>query len=313
VLPLFIHDKEGDVPVVSLPGRSRLSLAGMMAEVEGAIADGVHMIEVFPAVDEHLKTADCAECINPEGLVQRAIRMLKERWPRLIVVTDVALDPYNADGHDGLVDERGVILNDETVEVLCLQAVSHAMAGADIIAPSDMMDGRVAAIRSSLDAHGFSDVSILSYTAKYASGLYGPFREALNSAPKEAGEKPVPPHKKSYQMDPANRREAVRECLLDASEGADIMMVKPAILYLDVIMALRQNSNIPIAAYLVSGEYSMVKAAAANGWVDEKTIVLEQLMSLRRAGADIIFTYSARDAARWLREEQQKSSFDMQF
>lgn len=239
--------------------------------------------------------------------------MLKERWPQLVVITDIALDPYNADGHDGLVDEKGVILNDETVEVLCMQAISHAMVGADIVAPSDMMDGRVAAIRSALDQHGFSHVSILSYTAKYASGLYGPFREALNSAPREGGEKPIPPHKKSYQMDPANRREAVRECLLDASEGADILMVKPAIVYLDVIMALRQNSTLPIAAYLVSGEYAMVKAAAINGWLDERTVVLEQLMSLRRAGADIIFTYWARDAARWLREEYKKSSFDMRF
>jgi len=313
VLPLFVHAGEEDIPVQSLPGRSRLSLSGMMKEVEAAIADGVHMIEVFPAVDDSLKTEDAAESYNPNGLVQVAVRMLKEKWPRLVVVTDVALDPYSADGHDGLVDDRGVILNDETVEILCQQAVSHAMAGADIIAPSDMMDGRVAAIRHALDQHGFTEVTILSYTAKYASALYGPFREALDSAPREAGAKPVPAHKRSYQMDPANRREAVRECMLDQEEGVDIMMVKPAVPYLDVIMALKQNSSLPIAAYHVSGEYAMIKAASINGWIDEKAVVLEQLMSIRRAGADMIFTYFAREAAQWLKEESGKSSFDMRF
>merc|ERR1711865_111492 len=313
VLPLFIHAAEEDVPVISLPGLKRLSLQGMMVEAEAAIADGIHMIEVFPAVSEELKTEKAEESYNPDGLVQQAIRMLKQRWPNLVVVTDVALDPYNADGHDGVVDDNGVIVNDETVELLCKQAVSHAQAGADIVAPSDMMDGRIGALSRALDSHGFVNVSLLSYTAKYASGYYGPFREALDSAPREGGEKPIPKHKRSYQMDPANRREAVRECMLDQEEGVDIMMVKPALPYLDVIMALRQNSSIPIAAYHVSGEYSMIKAAVQNGWLDERTIVLEQLMSIRRAGADIIFTYYARQAAQWLAEASPQSSFQMAF
>merc|ERR1712166_683058 len=239
--------------------------------------------------------------------------MVKDRWPNLVTVTDVALDPYNIDGHDGVVDDNGVIVNDETVDQLCKQAVSHAAAGADIVAPSDMMDGRIGAMRRALDANGYQNVSILSYTAKYASGYYGPFREALDSAPREGGDKPVPKHKRSYQTDPANRREAVRECVLDQREGADIMMVKPALPYLDVIMALRQNSTVPIAAYHVSGEYAMIKAAAQNGWVDERSIVMEQLMSIRRAGADIIFTYYARQAAQWLAESTPQSSFQMAF
>jgi len=313
VFPLFIHAGEEDIDVVSLPGLKRLSLAGMMVEAEGAIADGIHMIEVFPAVADELKTEKGEESYNPEGLVQRAIRMLKDRWPNLVTVTDVALDPYNIDGHDGVVDDNGVIVNDETVDQLCKQAVSHAAAGADIVAPSDMMDGRIGAMRRALDANGYQNVSILSYTAKYASGYYGPFREALDSAPREGGDKPVPKHKRSYQMDPANRREAVRECVLDQREGADIMMVKPALPYLDVIMALRQNSTVPIAAYHVSGEYAMIKAAAQNGWVDERSIVMEQLMSIRRAGADIIFTYYARQAAQWLAESTPQSSFQMAF
>ena len=259
-LPLFIHAGDDDVPVASMPGCSRLSLTGLMAEVEGAIADGIGMVEVFPAVADDLKTADAAEAYNPAGLVPRAVQMLKERWPGLTVVTDVALDPYNSLGHDGLVRESdGVILNDESIEVLAKQALCHARAGADIIAPSDMMDGRVAAIRAALDADGFAHVSILSYTAKYASAFYGPFREALDSAPRADAESKVPSHKKTYQMDPANKREALRECALDEAEGADIMMVKPAVAYLDVIAALRAASTLPIAAYHVSGEYAMIK------------------------------------------------------
>eukprot|EP00041_Stephanoeca_diplocostata_P013086 m.225675 g.225675 ORF g.225675 m.225675 type:complete len:356 (-) comp19211_c0_seq2:317-1384(-) len=307
VLPLFVHDKEEDEEVTSMPGCSRLSLMSLIAEVEGAIADGIGMVEVFPAVPEALKTPGAEESYNSEGLVPRAVRMLKSKFPSLVVVTDVALDPYNSLGHDGIVDvSTGEILNDASVAVLCRQAVCHAKAGADIIAPSDMMDGRVAAIRTALDAAGYPQVSILSYTAKYASAFFGPFRDALDSAPRcDEGSK-VPVHKKTYQMDPANRREALREAALDEAEGADIMMVKPAGPYLDVIAALRSASTLPIAAYHVSGEYAMIKAACANGWLDERRVVLETLLGMRRAGADIIFTYYARAAARWLAEDAGK-------
>jgi porphobilinogen synthase len=260
------------------------------------------MIEVFPAVADELKTADAAEAFNPDGLVPTAVRMIKERWPDLVVVTDIALDPYNLHGHDGLVRlSDGVILNDETVAVLCKQALCHAEAGADIVAPSDMMDGRVKALRSALDAAGHQDVSILSYTAKYASAFYGPFREALDSDPQAVGK--VPAHKKSYQMDTANTREALLEAQLDEEEGADIMMVKPAVAYVDIIAALHAQSKLPIAAYHVSGEYAMIKAACAQGWLEEERVVLETLLSIRRAGADFIFTYYARQAARWLSQK----------
>jgi len=231
--------------------------------------------------------------------VPKAIRAIKAAHPTLCVITDVALDPYNSDGHDGIVKKNAdgslVILNDETVEVLCRQALCHARAGADIVAPSDMMDGRVGAIREALDAEGFTDVSILSYTAKYASALYGPFRGALDSAPKEGD-------KKTYQMDPANVIEALREAGLDEAEGADMLMVKPASLYLDVISKLRESSCLPIAAYQVSGEYLMLKSASAGGWIDERAAVMESLLSIKRAGASMILTYFAKDAARWLRE-----------
>jgi porphobilinogen synthase len=268
-----------------------------------AIEDGIGMIEVFPAVPDSDKTVECEEAFNDAGIVPRAIRLLKEKWPTLVIVTDVALDPYNSLGHDGIVTPAGVIDNDSTLEVLAKQAVCHAQAGADIIAPSDMMDGRVRVIRTALDAAGFSHVSILSYTAKYASGFYGPFREALDSAPKVDAASTVPTHKKSYQMDPGNKREALREAALDEAEGADIMMVKPAGPYLDVIAALRSASTLPIAAYHVSGEYAMLKAACLNGWLDERKVVLETLVGIRRAGADIIFTYYARQASRWLAED----------
>jgi porphobilinogen synthase len=305
VLPLFIHAGEGNVAVASMPGCFRLSLAGLVEEVAGAVEDGIGMVEVFPAVDDALKTAGAEESYNDAGLVPRAVRLLKEKWPRLVVVTDVALDPYNSLGHDGLVREAdGVILNDESIEVLCKQALCHARAGADIIAPSDMMDGRIGALRRALDGGGFSHVSLLSYTAKYASAFYGPFREALDSAPREIGV--VPTHKKSYQMDPANSREALREAALDEAEGADIMMVKPALPYLDIVAKLRGASTLPIAAYHVSGEYAMLKAAALNGWLDERRAVLEALLGIRRAGADLIFTYYARQAARWLAEDEAK-------
>jgi porphobilinogen synthase len=296
VYPLFIHDGEGQTPIKSMPGCSRLDLAGLMEEVAGARAEGVNAVVLFPAVAESLKTPKGEESYNDAGLIPKAVRMLKAQWPDLIVMTDVALDPYSSDGHDGIVRD-GKIVNDETVEVLCKQAVCQARAGADVISPSDMMDGRVGAIRDALDEAGFEEVSILSYCAKYASGFYGPFREALDSAPRFGD-------KKTYQMDPANAREALRELELDEAEGADIVMVKPAGAYLDVIRLLRDHTALPIAAYQVSGEYAMIKAASQNGWLDEKRVALESLLAIRRAGADIIFTYYARQAARWLAEEK---------
>jgi porphobilinogen synthase len=294
VLPLFIHGAEQSVPIRSMPGCARLGEVDLLAEVERARAVGVNMVVLFPAVDEALKTRTGDEAWNPDGLVPRSIRALKARWPELVVITDVALDPYNSDGHDGIVSPSGEIVNDDTVEVLCRQAVMQAQAGADIIAPSDMMDGRIGAIRDALDGEGFTNVSLLSYCAKYASGFYGPFRDALDSAPR-AGDK------KTYQMDPANAREALRELELDEAEGADIVMVKPAGPFLDIIKLLRDHTTLPVAAYQVSGEYAMLKAAVQNGWLDERRAVLESLLGIRRAGADLIFTYYARVAAEWMR------------
>lgn len=293
IYPLFIHDHPHEVPIKSMPGCIRMGLDRMMKEVEGALSEGVRAVVLFPAIDDALKTDGAEEAYNPEGLVPRAISRIKRELPEVTVVTDVALDPYSAQGHDGLVAPDGRILNDETILVLERQALAQAQAGADIIAPSDMMDGRVGALRGALDGEGFTEVSILSYTAKYASSFYGPFRDALDSAPKSGD-------KKTYQMDPANGREALRELELDELEGADMVMVKPAGPYLDVILRLRQATTLPVAAYQVSGEYAMLKAAAQNGWLDEKKAVLESLLGIRRAGADVILTYYAREAARWL-------------
>ena len=250
---------------------------------------------LFPALPDERKSPGAEGAYDPEGLVPRAITAIKERFPEVLVTTDVALDPYSTAGHDGLVAPDGRILNDETVEVLCRQALCQARAGADVIAPSDMMDGRVGAIRRALDGEGFTEVSILAYTAKYASSFYGPFREALDSAPRGGD-------KKTYQMDPANVREALREVALDEAEGADMVMVKPAGPYLDIVADLRAHTELPVAAYQVSGEYLMIKAAAQSGWLDERAVVLESLLGIRRAGADLILTYFARDAARWLAE-----------
>jgi len=295
VLPLFLHDREVDEVIESMPGCTRWSLEGLLKEAGEALALGISSVVLFPAIEEGLKTKGAEECYNPEGLVPRAIKALKAAHPELIVMTDIALDPYNEDGHDGLV-KNGEILNDETIAVLCQQAVCHAEAGADIVAPSDMMDGRVAALREALDEAGYEKISICSYTAKYASAFYGPFRGALGSAPK-AGDK------KTYQMDPANKREAVRELLLDEEEGADIVMVKPAGPYLDVISELREHTTLPVAAYQVSGEYLMIKSASADGWLNEEAVMMESLMGIKRAGANIILTYFAKDAARILRAE----------
>ena len=291
--PLFLHEGSEDVPVASMPGCRRLSPEGLLREVAGAREDGIGSVVLFPAIEEAKKTPGAEECHADDGLIPRTIRALKERWPELVVTTDVALDPYSSDGHDGLVAPDGRILNDETVEILVRQALCHARAGADVIAPSDMMDGRVGAIRDALDDEGFTEVSILAYTAKYASAFYGPFRDALDSAPKTGD-------KKTYQMDPANVREALREVWLDEEEGADMVMVKPAGLYLDVIRAVREATALPVAAYQVSGEYAMLEAACQNGWLERERVVLESLLSIRRAGADLILTYYARQAARWL-------------
>jgi porphobilinogen synthase len=295
ILPLFITEGRMEEPIASMPGCQRWSLDGLVREAISAWEAGVRAIVLFPRIADDLKTRQAEEAWNDAGLVPRAIKALKAVLPDLAVITDVALDPYNSDGHDGLVADDGRILNDETVVALCRQALCHARAGATIVSPSDMMDGRVGALRTALDSDGFQGVSIMSYTAKYASACYGPFRGALDSAPK-AGDK------KTYQMDPANAREAVREAMLDEAEGADILMVKPAGFYLDIIHQLRSETNLPLAAYQVSGEYLMIKAACAAGWLDERKIVLESLTAIHRAGADMILTYFAKQAALYLAE-----------
>jgi porphobilinogen synthase len=298
ILPVFFHADAEDVAIDSMPGCTRWSVQGLMKEISEAHALGIRAVVLFPKIDDALKNSRGSECFNDGGLVPQVIREIKATCPDICVITDVALDPYNSDGHDGLVvrgcDGQLKVLNDETVEVLCKQALCHARAGADIVAPSDMMDGRVGAIRVALDEAGFTEVGIMSYTAKYASAFYGPFRGALDSAPKEGD-------KKTYQMDPGNVREAVRELLMDEEEGADVLMVKPAGPYLDVIARLRDETTLPIAAYQVSGEYLMIKAACASGWLDEKSVVLESLLGIRRAGADMILTYFAKDVAGWIR------------
>ncbi|BEV36132.1 porphobilinogen synthase [Synechococcus sp. M16CYN] len=303
IYPLFVHEADTVEPVDAMPGTSRWSISGLVSEVQRAWDLGVRCIVLFPKVPKELKTQDGAECLNEDGLIPRTIRRIKQAVPQMIIMTDVALDPYSCDGHDGIVSEAGIILNDETVEQLCRQALVQARAGADLIGPSDMMDGRVGAIREALDNEGFAHVGILSYTAKYSSAYYGPFREALDSAPSPEISKPIPENKDTYQMDPANAREAIVEARLDEQEGADIIMVKPGLAYLDIIRCLREESTLPIAAYNVSGEYSMVKAAAERGWINEKAVVLETLLSFKRAGADLILTYHACDAAVWLKED----------
>ena len=301
IYPLFVHEGATNEPIGAMPGAQRWSLDGLLGEVGRAWDLGIRCVVLFPKVADGLKTEDGSECFNEGGLIPRAIRRIKQEHPGMTVMTDVALDPYSCDGHDGIVSNDGIVLNDETVEILCRQAVTQAAAGADLIGPSDMMDGRVGAIREALDDEGYSHVGIISYTAKYASAYYGPFREALDSAPRAAAGKPPPNGKGTHQMDPANSREALTEALLDEQEGADIMMVKPGLAYLDIIHRLRAETELPIAAYNVSGEYAMVKAAAEKGWIDERAVVLETLLSFKRAGADLILTYHACDAAEWLR------------
>lgn len=296
IYPVFIHSGSDNQKIDAMPGIFRLGHDGLMREVERSLEAGVSSMVLFPKVDDALKSTQAEEAYNPEGLIPETIRAIKERFSEMTIITDVALDPYSDMGHDGLVSDGGEILNDETVEVLCQQALCHAQAGADVISPSDMMDGRVGAIRETLDMEGFTNVSILAYSAKYASAFYGPFRGALDSAPKSGD-------KKTYQMDPANAREALREVELDEMEGADIVMVKPAGAYLDVIYRVREATTLPVAAYQVSGEYLMIKAAAATGWLDERKIALETLTAIRRAGADMILTYFAPQVAGWLKQE----------
>ncbi len=294
VAPLFVVDGDRErQPIPSMPGCERLSIDLLLEKCRQLADLGIGGIALFPALPAYKKDKTASEATNPDGLFPRAVSAVKEQVPELTIFTDVALDPYSCDGHDGLVSETGEILNDETVEVLARMAVLHARAGADYVAPSDMMDGRVGALREALDVEGFPNVGIMAYSAKYASAFYGPFRDALDSAPKFGD-------KKTYQMDPANVREALREVRLDLAEGADMVMVKPALAYLDVIRAIWEVSDVPITAYQVSGEYAMVKAAAERGWIDGDRVMLEILLAIRRAGADVIFTYFAEEAAQQL-------------
>lgn len=296
IAPLFvIEGKNKKEPIDSMPGHFRLSPDLLIAKAKELRELGIVCVSLFPAVEEKLKTPLAAEAWNEEGLNQRAVRELKKALPDMAVMTDIALDPYSSLGHDGLVDsETGEVLNDETLEALAKMALAQARAGSDIVGPSDMMDGRVGAIRNALDREGFHHVLIMSYTAKYASSFYGPFRDALDSAPKGGD-------KKTYQMNPANRREALRELEFDVREGADIVMVKPGLSYLDVISDLKRSCNLPVAAYNVSGEYAMVKAAAEKGWLDGEAAMAEMLVSFKRAGADMILTYFAEEMAKLLK------------
>ncbi len=298
IAPLFVIDGQtGQEEIPSMPGQYRFTVDALIEEAHRLHDLGIPGVALFPALADAVKDREGSEALNPDGLFPRAVRALKRAVPDLLVITDVALDPYSSDGHDGIV-EHGRIVNDRSVEQLARMALVQAEAGADIVAPSDMMDGRVGRIREALDGAGFTDTAILAYSAKYASAYYGPFRDALDSAPRESDE--APGDKKTYQMDPANAREALREIRLDLEEGADMVMVKPAVNYLDVIYRVREIADVPLAAYHVSGEYAMLKAAAARGWLDEKKAVLETLTAIRRAGADIILTYYAADAAGWL-------------
>ncbi|AAU91095.1 delta-aminolevulinic acid dehydratase [Methylococcus capsulatus str. Bath] len=297
IYPLFVT--EGSrlrEPVTSMPGVARLSLDLLLDEATAAFELGIPAVALFPVIDADKKDLEASEAWNPEGLAQRAVRILKARLPELGVITDVALDPFTSHGQDGLIDEDGYVVNDKTVETLVKQALSHAAAGADVVAPSDMMDGRIGAIRQALEAEGFVNTRILAYSAKYASSFYGPFRDAVGSAANLGGG-----NKYSYQMDPANGDEALREVELDLQEGADMVMVKPGMPYLDIVRRVKDRFGVPTYAYQVSGEYSMLKAAAQNGWLDERAVVLESLLAFKRAGADGILTYFAKDVATWLK------------
>jgi len=294
VWPVFVHDGNGRQAIESMPGVDRLGL-DCLTDAVGSAADlGITAVALFPYTEQDTKTPDAREAVNPDNLVCRAVREMKRAFPEVGVICDVALDPYNSDGHDGLVRD-GRILNDETVELLCRQALVQAQAGCDVVAPSDMMDGRIGAIRETLDGAALDDVKIIAYAAKYASCFYGPFREAVGSGTRLIGDK------KTYQMDPANSDEALREVALDLQEGADMVMVKPGLPYLDIIRRVKDSFAVPTLAYQVSGEYAMLKAAALNGWLDNDRALLESLMAFKRAGADAVLTYAAVEVARLLK------------
>ncbi len=298
IYPVFVLEGEGRrEAVASMPGIERLSLDLLVRESGSLSALGIPAIAIFPVTPPEAKSEDAAEAYNPDGLAQRAVRAVKEAVPELGVITDVALDPFTTHGQDGLIDASGYVMNDETVDVLVQQALSHAEAGADVVAPSDMMDGRIGAIRSALESEGFSHTRILGYSAKYASSFYGPFRDAVGSAANLGGG-----NKYSYQMDPANADEALHEVALDLAEGADMVMVKPGMPYLDVVRRVKEEFGVPTLVYQVSGEYAMLMAAARNGWLDERKVIMESLLCLKRAGADAILSYFAKQAAQWLQE-----------
>ena len=297
IWPVFVHELEGRAAVASMPGVDRMSIDELLREAEQALELGVPVIDLFPVIDPSRKSLDAAEAWNPDGLAQRAVRALKQRFPELGVMTDVALDPFTVHGQDGIIDERGYVLNDATVDALVKQSLSHAEAGVDIVSPSDMMDGRIGAIRQALDDAGHIHTRIMAYSAKYASAFYGPFRDAVGSSG-SLGKA----DKKTYQMDPANSDEAMREIALDLDEGADMVMVKPGMPYLDIVRRVKTEFGVPTFAYHVSGEYAMLKAAAANGWLDERKCVMETMIGFKRAGADGVLTYYAPQIARWLKE-----------
>lgn len=299
VWPVFVLEGEDQVEnVASMPGVQRMSIDRLLPAAQHCHELGIPAIALFPIVGADAKSADGRESWNPDGLAQRAVAALKDRIPGLGVITDVALDPFTTHGQDGLIDDTGYVMNDATVDVLVKQALSHAEAGADVVAPSDMMDGRIGAIRQALETEGFTNTRILAYAAKYASAFYGPFRDAVGSAANLAGG-----NKYSYQMDPANSDEALREVELDLDEGADMVMIKPAMPYLDIVRRVKEAFGVPTLAYQVSGEYAMLKAAAGNGWLQERAVVLEALTGIRRAGADAILTYYAIQVAEWLQEK----------
>lgn len=299
IYPMFVLDGIGQrEPVASMPGIDRLSIDLVLKEAEELLGLGIPAVALFPVTPSDAKSLDAKEAWNPEGLAQRAVRAIKAQFPDLGVITDVALDPFTTHGQDGIIDEQGYVINDVTVEALTKQALSHAEAGADIVAPSDMMDGRIGVIRDALEAQGYSETSILAYSAKYASAYYGPFRDAVGSA-----ENLGKADKQNYQMDPANQNEALHEVVMDLSEGADMVMVKPGMPYLDIVHRVKSELQVPTFVYQVSGEYAMHMAAIQNGWLDRDKIILESLLCIKRAGADGILTYFAKDAARLLNSQ----------
>lgn len=299
IYPMFVIEGENKrEPVASMPGIERLSIDLLVSEAELLVKLGIPMIAIFPVVSAQQKSLDAEEAYNPDGLAQRAVRAVKTNYPDLGVMTDVALDPFTTHGQDGIINDQGYVLNDDTIDVLMKQALSHAEAGADVIGPSDMMDGRIIEIREQLEDHGHLNTRIMAYSAKYASAYYGPFRDAVGSAGNLGKSS-----KENYQMDPANSNEALHEVALDINEGADMVMVKPGLPYLDIVQRIKTEFKVPTYAYHVSGEYAMLKAAAQNGWLDERKVAMETLLCFKRAGADGILTYYAKQVALWLAED----------